>query len=156
MKYTLSAQSGLSESAQSEANTSGFTQPQSPTLLADAVDVQDVFGTIEPPEAVERYGLIGDTESAGPIGFVSNIVILITVVAGVWSLVSILLAGFALVTADGDSKKVGEMTSKISNIFLGLLVMVAAPLITALIGLFFFGDAAYFLRPTIFGPGGGN
>lgn len=116
-------------------------------------DVPSVFGTIEAPEAVERYGLIGQG-GAGPVGFISNIIVLITIVAGIWSLISILLAGFALITSDGDSKKVSEMSSKITNVFLGLLVMVAAPLLTAIIGLFLFGDAGYFLNPTIFGPGG--
>lgn len=121
-------------------------------LLANN-DVPSVFGTIEAPEAVQRYGLIGEA-GAGPVGFISNIIILITIVAGIWSLLSILLAGFALITSDGDSKKVSEMSSKITNVFLGLLVMVAAPLLTAIIGLFLFGDAGYFLNPTIFGPGG--
>ncbi len=116
-------------------------------------EVQNIFGTIQPPEAVERYGVIGGT-GGGPVTFISNIIVLITVAAGVWALVSVLLAGFALVTADGDSKKISEVSSKITNIFIGLLIMVAAPLITALVGLFLFGDAAYFLRPEIFGPGG--
>lgn len=115
--------------------------------------VENVFGTIQPPEAVERYGVIGEA-GLGPIGFVSNIIALVTIVAGVWALISILLAGFALITADGDSKKIGEVSTKITHVFLGLLIMVAAPLLTAIIGLFLFGRADYFLRPEIFGPGG--
>lgn len=112
------------------------------------------FGTIKPPEAVEQgFGVIGG-EGGGPIQFISNIVIFITVVGGLWTLFNVLTAGLAVITADGDSKKLGEMSSKISQSFIGLLIMVAAPLITALIGLFFFGDATIFLRPVITPPGG--
>lgn len=125
-------------------------------LLAQATpnsDVESVFGTIQAPEAVQRYGLIGGS-GAGPTGFISNIIVLITIIAGIWALFNIISAGVSVITSDGDSKKVGEMASKITNTFIGLLIMVAAPLLTALIGLFFFGDAGYFLNPTILGPGG--
>lgn len=126
-------------------------------LLAQAPanpQIQNVFGTIEAPEAVQRYGVIGDPNSpGGPTAFISNVVILITIIAGIWALINILLAGFTLVTSDGDSKKISEMSSKITNTFLGLLVMVAAPLIAAIFGLFLFGQADYFLNPQIFGPG---
>lgn len=115
-------------------------------------DSSPVFGEITPPDAVSRYGVIGGS-GGGPVAFVSNLISLVVLVAGIWTLFNVLLAGFTLVTADGDSKKIGEMGSKITNTFLGLLVMLAAPLLTALIGLFFFGSATYFLQPTIFGPG---
>lgn len=112
------------------------------------------FGTIEAPEAITSgYGLIGAGGEGGLIAFVSNIVILITVIGGVWSLFNILTAGFALINAGGDSKKIGEMSEKITNTFIGLLVMIAAPLLAALIGLFLTGDASFFLQPQIFGPG---
>jgi hypothetical protein len=126
-------------------------------LLAQArtnPQIQNVFGTIEAPEPVQRYGLIGSPGSqGGPTAFISNIIILVTVVAGIWALINVLLAGFTLVTSDGDSKKISEMSSKITNTFIGLLVMVAAPLIAAIFGLFLFGRADYFLNPQIFGPG---
>lgn len=112
-----------------------------------------VFGEIEPPDAISGgYGLI-DGSGGGLITFVSNIVVLATVLAGIWALFNILAAGFSLINASGDSSKVGEMSEKITNSFIGLLVMVAAPLIAALIGLFLTGDASFFLQPEIFGPG---
>lgn len=113
---------------------------------------ENIFGTIEPPAAIQQYGGVGDA-SGGPVRFISNLIILVTIVAGVWTVLNVLLAGFALVTSEGDPKKIGEMSNKIAVTFIGLLIMVAAPLIAALIGLFFFGDANYFLNPTIFGPG---
>ncbi len=49
-------------------------------------------------------------------------------------------------------KSLGEMTDKIKKSFIGLLIMVSAPLLAALIGLFFFGDASFLLQPTILTP----
>lgn len=111
------------------------------------------FGQIKPPAAVQQgFGVIG--EGGGPVTFISNIVVLITVFGGLWTLFNILTAGLMVITAEGDPKKLGEMSSKISSSFIGLLVMVAAPLLTALIGLFFFGNATTFLKPQITTPGG--
>jgi len=117
-----------------------------------AVDSPSVFGTIEPPEAIKQYGELGGG-GAGLSGFISNIIVFITLVGGLWALFNIIIAGFTLITSDGDSKKVGEMGNKITMTFLGLLIMVAAPLLAAIIGLFLFQDATYFLKPVFKGPG---
>lgn len=118
-------------------------------LLAEA----NPFGTIRPPAVIENsYGILG--QGAGLTGFVSRLIVVITIAGGVWALFNILLAGFTVITAADDSKKLGEMSSKITNTFIGLLVMVAAPLLAALIGLFFFGDARFLLQPVIVGAPG--
>lgn len=120
--------------------------------LLSAATGSNVFGTIEPPEAIKQYGELGGG-GAGLSGFISNLIVFVTLVGGLWALFNIIIAGFTLITADGDSKKVGEMGNKISMTFLGLLVMVIAPLLAAVIGLFLFKDATYFLRPVFKGPG---
>ncbi len=120
-------------------------------LLAQAQT--NPFGTIKAPDVIENsYGVLGT--GAGLTGLVSRIIVLITIVGGIWALFNILIAGFSVITAADDSKKISEMSSKITNTFIGLLVMVAAPLLAALIGLFFFGDAGFFLQPVIVGAPG--
>ncbi len=122
-------------------------------LLAAVGD--NPFGKIEPPAALEQgFGVIGSDTQPGLIGFISSLVMLITIAGGVWSLFNILFAGFKLITAEGDPKKIGEMSERIRNTFIGLLIMVAAPLLAGLIGLFFFGDATALLKPSITTPGG--
>ncbi len=120
-------------------------------LLAQ-VQQKSVFGTIEPPEAIQQYGELGGG-GPGLNGFISNIIVFVTLIGGLWALFNIISAGFMLISSDGDSKKVGEMGTKITMSFLGLLVMVAAPLLAAIIGMFLFGDATFFLRPVFKGPG---
>lgn len=110
----------------------------------------NVFGTIEAPDVVEQsYGILG--AGAGFTGLISNLVVLITVIGGVWALFNILIAAFTVITSPGESKSLADMSDKITRTFIGLLVMIAAPLIAALIGLFFFGDATAILQPTIVG-----
>lgn len=111
-----------------------------------------VFGKINAPEAIDKYGALGGS-GPGLAGFISNMIIFVTVVGGLWALFNIILAGFTLVNSGGDSKKVGEMSNKITMTFLGLLVMVAAPLLAALIGQFLMGDPTFFLKPVFKGPG---
>ncbi len=110
------------------------------------------FGTIQAPEAIEQYGALGSGGS-GLAGFISNLIVFITVVGGLWALFNIIMAGFSLVTAGGDTKKIGEVGNKISMTFFGLLIMIAAPVLAALIGQFLLGDATFFLRPVFKGPG---
>lgn len=122
------------------------------TLLAQ-VDPNDVFGQIEAPDVIQSgYGTI-DGSGGGIVPFISNILVLLTVIGGVVFLINLLMAGFALVASDGDSKKLDEVKNKFQTGFIGLLLMVGAPLIAALLGLFFTGSATTFLNPTIFGPG---
>ncbi len=113
----------------------------------------NVFGQIRPPAVVEdSYGVLG--AGAGLTGFISRLIVVVTIAGGIWALFNVLTAGFMVITASDDSKKLGEMSTKITNTFIGLLVMVAAPLIAALIGLFFFGDAGFLLQPVIVGAPG--
>ena len=124
----------------------------SQNLIAQA---GDIFGKIEAPaEITEGYGVLGASGAGGGLtGFISNIIALITMVGGLWALFNILYFGFEIISSGGDSKKLAEAGGKFSNTFIGVAIMVAAPLLAALIGFFFFGDSSKLLSPTIAGPG---
>lgn len=123
----------------------------SQNLIAQA---GEIFGKIEAPvEVTEGYGVLGAASGGGITGFISNIIALITLVGGLWALFNILFFGFEIVSSGGDSKKLAEAGTKFSNTFLGIAIMVSAPLLAALIGFFFFGDSSKLLSPTIAGPG---
>jgi uncharacterized membrane protein len=121
-------------------------------LLAQANN--SVFGQIKPPPVIEEgYGVLGDgATGTGLTGFLSNVIILLTVVGGIWALFNLVMAGFALITADGDAKEMSKAGEKMTMTVVGLILMVGAPLIAALLGLFVFGDATMLLQPTIQGP----
>jgi hypothetical protein len=117
-----------------------------------ARDTSSIVGEIRPPVQVqETYGVLG--EGAGLTGFLSDIIILMTIIGGIWFLINVVIAGFTLITSNGDSKKLSEFGTRISMMVVGLILMVAAPLIAAIIGFMVFGDTMALLNPTIIGPG---
>jgi len=116
-------------------------------LLAE---VSDIVGSIESPLSNTGYGSI----QSGAVGmFITNIIRLVFVAAGVYALINFIVAGFKYMTAAGDSKKLSEAWSKIWQSLLGLVIIVGSFAIASLFGYLLFGDAGFILNPTIYGPG---
>ncbi|MGD9129402.1 MAG: hypothetical protein PVJ09_02870 [Candidatus Woesebacteria bacterium] len=114
-----------------------------------ALAADDVLGgKIKPPPGVEKYNVGG---RIGIIVFISNLIKVATVVAGIWVLINVILAGWKYITSSGDSKAHGEVSSKITYSIIGLVIIVLAYTITALISLIIFGDAGFILNPQIEG-----
>ncbi len=79
-------------------------------------------------------------------GAVSSIIGFLTIVAAIWFLIQFLLGGFAWISASGDKAKLTEAQQKLTNAFIGLVVVVSGWAILALAGQFFgWGDI---LAPT--------
>ncbi len=72
-------------------------------LLAQA-DPAEVFGRVEPPEGVTRFDqAAGGGDAIGLIVFISAGIRIFTIVAGLFVMLNLFLAGFEYITA-GDSK----------------------------------------------------
>jgi hypothetical protein len=89
----------------------------------------------------EGFGPFGNLDlsdiTAGPRAFtqiISNIIGVITIIAGIWFVFMFIIAGFSFLTAGGDSKKMGEATAKLTSALIGLIVVVSAYAIISLIG----------------------
>lgn len=63
----------------------------------------------------------------------SSIIGTLTLVAVIWFTIQIILAGFGLMTAQGDEKKVIENRSRLTNGILGLFIVVIAMGLAALL-----------------------
>jgi len=114
-------------------------------------NVNELLGVVEKPAGVGAFD-----SQAGGVGllvFISNGIQLLTVVAGIWTLFNIIFAGYIYITASGDSGAASKVSDKITQSVIGLLIIVGAYSIVGLLGLLLFGDAGYFLNPTITGPG---
>jgi hypothetical protein len=115
----------------------------------------DFIGTIEKPEGLEAFDTAaGGGENIGLLIFISNLVKVGTVVAGIWVMFNIIFAGWMYITGSGDSGVHGKVKDSITNSIIGLIVMVAAYTIMGMVGLLLFGRADYFLNPTLPTPGG--
>lgn len=108
----------------------------------------DIFGTIEAPVGVDK--LNAQSESGiGLILFISNLIKLISIIAGVWTMFNFIFAGFAYVTDNGKSGSMEKIGEKLTMSVVGLAIIVASYTIAAVIGLIIFGDATFIINPQI-------
>jgi len=109
----------------------------------------NIFGNVNPPPGINRYG---DLTSGGPTYFLTNILKFIIVVAGIYALINLVVAGYSFMSAGDDPKKVAGAWSKIWQTLLGLAVSAGAFVLAALFGRLLFGDYSALLRLRIYGP----
>jgi len=108
--------------------------------------------TIKSP--VTSYGSV--ESSLGITAFITNIITIIFVVAGLFAFFNLMIAGFTYITSAGDTKKIESATSSINMSLIGLVIMVGAAAVTGIISYLLFGNAAAILSPSISGPGSFN
>lgn len=114
------------------------------TLIAQA-GCTSVFGCVSPPPGVVEFG----AEPSGLIIFVSNMIKVITLIAGFVGLFNVISAGYTYLSSAGDPKAVQGATQKLVYSGIGLLVMVAAFTIISVVSFLIFGDASFILNPVL-------
>ena len=89
----------------------------------------------------EGFGPWGDifTQPAGTAavkfaGISSNLLGVMTIVAGLWFMVNLLAGGYAYLAAGGATEKMKEATQRIGNSLIGLVVVIAAYAVISLVG----------------------
>ena len=85
--------------------------------------------------------------------FMSNILRLVFVVAGIFAFFNFIIAGFQYMNAGGDSKSLTAAWDRIWQSLIGLVIIVGSFAVAALIGQVFFGRPEAILSPMIYGPG---
>lgn len=109
--------------------------------------MEEIVGSVQNPLAGTGYeGLTG-------VGlFITNILRLFFVVAGVFALFNFIIAGYSYMNAAGDSKKLSAAWSKIWLSLVGLIIIVSSFAIAALVGQIIFNDPMFILSPKVYGP----
>lgn len=138
------------------ANISGTVTPalicggSQVCCMPGAAGGTSVFGVINPPQGVDKYNAqVPGADGIGIIIFASNIIKLVTIVAGLIVFINFILAGYNYITADGNASAHEKARNQITMSVVGLILIVMAYTITALISLFVFGDAGYILNPVV-------
>lgn len=119
-----------------------FAAPPSPEEL------QKTFGTVTNPLATSYGGLEGN----GLTIFLTNILRLAFVGAGIYALLNFIVAGFMYMNSGGDPKALTAAWNRIWLSLVGLIIIVGSFGLAALFGYLFFGNAGFILNPVIYGP----
>lgn len=115
-----------------------------------------MFGTIDNPFGVlspDTAGYQTDT-GGGLIVLFTSLIRFAVVVAGLYTLLNLVLAGYGYLSAQGDAKKVQNAHDRIWRSFLGLLIVAGSILIGGLMGFVIFGPDGWdlLINPVIYGP----
>lgn len=105
-----------------------------------------IFGKIDKP--IRYEGL--DDPSSGLIFFLTNVINFIIILAGIFTLVNFVSAGYGYLTGAGDPQKTANAGKKILQSLLGLVIVAAAFVIAALIGRILFDNTDALLNLLIF------
>lgn len=118
-------------------------------LLAAAIS--DPIGVISPmikgpagAAGVTKFG-----ELTGIVVLINTALKILFIVAGVYALFNIVIAGIEFINAGGDAKSVTKAWNRIWQSLLGLVIIVSSFLIAAIIGIILFGDPTYILNPKL-------
>jgi hypothetical protein len=75
--------------------------------------------------------------ATGIINGISSLIGFLTIVGAIWFLFQILFAGYQWITAGGETKKLTEARDRIVHAFIGLVIVIAAWSLLAVVGQFF-------------------
>lgn len=110
----------------------------------------DVFGQIQAPAGISKFGGV---ETGGPTAFITTLIKLMIVGAGLFTVFNLVTAGYAFLSAGDDPKKVQAAWKKIWQSVLGLTVAAGSMVLAAIFGKLIFNDFNALLQLRIFGPG---
>ncbi len=122
------------------------------TLIAVCDPDNNPIGCLSAPTWVDPLPSIGTggAVTLGPVILLLNLIFkLVFVAGGLYGFLNLLAGGFGFINAGGDAKQVSAAWNKIQGTFIGLVVMVSSFLLAAIIGQILFGEATYFLQPTL-------
>lgn len=109
-------------------------QPAQPAQAPSAI--QDVFGKIQPPQAITDF-IGGDPTGARGISkFLSNLILLIYSAATVVLIFIILWGAFDWLSSGGDKEKVESARRKIMNAIIGIILFAVAFAVITVLGQF--------------------
>ena len=108
----------------------------------------DIFGTIDKPVSTQ-YSSLGSS-NLGLVSLVNNLLGLITAVAGVFTVVNFIIAGYLYLSSNGVPQKITDAGNKVLQTTIGIGIVAIAYVIAAIVGKLLFNDPMILLKPTIF------
>lgn len=109
----------------------------------------DIIGTINNPTDPGYPTL----QNKGLTLFITNLVYLIMTLAGLFTLVNLIMAGYLYLGSNGNPQQIQAAGNKILQSLIGLVIVAAAFVIASLIGYLLFQDASFLFTPKFKGVG---
>jgi len=81
--------------------------------------------------------------------FLNKFIVVINVLAGIWVIVNLTLAGYDYIVSQGNDSAYQRVRDKITMSFIGLGLLVVAYAAVAIISSIFFGDPSFVLKPKL-------
>jgi flagellar biosynthesis protein FlhB len=105
--------------------------------------VNNPFGPISPPAGTQ----FGTTGNEALVNFLNKIFQVLIVIAGVYAVLNLILAGYQFISAGGNPENVEKAWSRIWQTLVGLLIVAGAFVIAGIVSFLLFGDAGKILNP---------
>ena len=108
---------------------------------------ENPFGSVAIPSPISTR--FGSTPGEAVGRFIQFTLRGLIVVAAIYALFNLVLAGYAFMSAGDDSKKVAGAWAKITQTIIGLAVAAGSFVLAAIFGQLIFNDPMFLLQPTI-------
>jgi len=112
-----------------------------------------VIGPIRPPKGVGMYNTLTQSgageQKIGILLFISNALKFFAVICGLLVFFNILYAGYGYIVGAGKTDVHAKVRERLTWSLLGLILLITAYLIAAVIGLLIFGDPTFLLNPDL-------
>lgn len=118
--------------------------------MATSDEIQKFFGTFTPPPGIDKY-----TQGVSSITtLLSNILRLTIFVAGLYTLINLIISGIQYIGSSGNPELLKQASSRIWISLLGMIIIAASLILAAVIGIIFFGSPTAIIQPQIPNPAG--
>ena len=112
--------------------------------------IWQILGNINSPLKDSAGAGYETLEAGGLTNFISKLLIFIISIAGLFTLVNFIIAGYLYMSSNGEPQKLLAAGNKMLQSLIGLAIISGAFIIAGIIGHVFFKDAAFLFHP-IFG-----
>ena len=113
--------------------------------------IYQVFGSIPNPLINPAGGTVtGYGDLTDLVKFLNNVVALITVVAGIWTVFNFISAGYIYLNSNNQPQKLTDAGNKILQSVIGLAIVAAAYALAGILGYILFKDATKLLDFKLF------
>ena len=107
-----------------------------------------IFGTINPPGSTNSYTKYGAlAATTGLTRLLSNLLTFLITIAGLFTLVNFIIAGYLYLSANAEPQKIAAAGNKMLQSLIGLAIISVAFIIAGIIGYIFFKDPAFLFKP---------